>query len=252
MWNLLGRPDQIDMYQIVELLPLGYQKNSILLKLGIARDSSTAALQPLKLKNSPSLEVKKFRVCFPFPSAANKKDGSLQVLPSPDEKLKTLVPNYLCPDQYKVYDNARKLKSEPVDLVNVQEMYAHYNYNDFGYLTFELLEDVWYGITYTHKISSESIIFIPFRLSGTMNLKKPEYNYSLWVKGGKRYNLQKFLTVSSSKEFPGFDKFSVNKEDEQISSQGFGYEQDIKIHTTDAWDSSDDEPLDGSDSEELD
>lgn len=244
MWTLLGRPSHIDMYQIVELLPLGYQKNSILLKLDSGQGPNLSVESSLR-REDPNLKLDsktKYRVCLPYPSAPNKKDGGLKIVDT-DEKLKTLNFNSMVPGEFKIYDSARKLKNEEVDLVNVQEMHQHYNYNDFGYLTFEILENVWYAFTYTHKISSESILFIPFRLSGVLNLKKPEYNYNLWVKGGKRYNLQKFLIKSPESEFENFDKFGIVRD-----SDPMGWDEDIKINTVDGWDSSDDD-LAGSDGE---
>ena len=228
MWTLNGRPNEIHLNQIVASVEPsgprqgGYQENTFLIKMG-----------------GPG---EKYRLAIPYPWASNKKNGSLIFIETLKNNILGLNPTPINPEETQIYDSARKLKNETVDLINVQEMHQHYNYNDFGYLTFWINANQWYSVSYRHKISSESILFVPCRLPGVMNIRMltdPSivYNYKLWVINGKIFDLQPFVVPLGKDSFCGAepDTYTIKP-----MPQGAGYEEDIKIHTTN-WDSSDDE-----------
>ncbi len=229
MWFIKGRPDKIQLNAVLISLPNGYQHTT------------------LQFRVQPK-EGEDVRIAIPFPWAPHKDSGgfvletnhTLELIQQDIAELPSGVTKYTA-DDVKIYDNARKLKREEVDLINVGDMYTYYNYADFGFVTVHLEPDKWYQLSYRHKISALSTLFVPCRLPVTIIMQKPEYEFKLWVINGNKFNLPTFLRKL---EYPSRVMNLLPESYETLHcyayTDGWDWETDVDIHTTN-WESSDDE-----------
>lgn len=211
MWFIKGSPDCIEYKVRGSSLEGGYQQTDI--------------------KISVKGEYSEYIITFVYPYSVNKQNGSLK-----------FVENYFVgldkPLNIQIYDSARKLKTiNDISLMSVQEMHNYYNWDDFGYITCTLKNNVEYALSYTHKISSKSVIFIPIKLPTIIESRKPKINARIYVNNILPYNIQKFLVKNESDIKDSLMYLIDNK---------FDYTQDIEFKTNN-WDSSDDEKSNNSD-----
>jgi len=211
MWFIKGSPDEID-YQIKgSSLENGYQQTDI--------------------KFCIKGQYSEYIMSLVFPYSVNKENGSLKLINSyfiGGEK----------PLNINIYDSARKLKNiNDTSLMNIQELHNYYNWDDFGYLTFTVKNNIDYSLSYTHKINSKSVLFLPLKLPTIIEARKPKINVKIYANNILLYNIPKFL-IKCESDIKDSYLYMIDKK--------FDFTQDVELKTNN-WDSSDDEKISDTD-----
>lgn len=207
MWFIKGSPDDIDYQLRGSSLENGYQQTDI----------------KLCIKG----EYPEYILSMVFPYSVNKEKGSLKFV----EKYFTGE----MPLNINIYDSARKLKTiNDTSLMNIQEMHNYYNWDDFGFLTLTVKNNVEYSLSYTHKINSKSVVFLPIKLPTIIESRKPKMNVKVYANNVLLYNIEKFL-IKAESDIKDSNLYLIDKK--------FDYTKDIEFKTNN-WESSDDELYD--------
>jgi len=227
MWFIKGRPNGVNIVSYFESKPKGYQENTFLFNITALPEKTVDG---------------RVWIGFPFPSAPNKERFGLTVKnetclyqfePQMEDYSATVITN----DDIELWDNFRKFKKDPtIDLANVQDL-IYWHVDDFAIATMWVEPDKWYQITFTHKIASDSQLFVPTRFPVFVANGKDEVliNYTMWVVNTLCYiNNPSYLNKIETRT-RSIQKFKV--------AQDFKYDVDTRFDT-DNWESSDDENSD--------
>jgi len=230
MWFLKGRPTSINIKALISSVANGYQQTSY--------------------RFSVEAEEKVW-VAVAIPWAPHKPNGSFKIV---NEDLLTLIEEnsgntekvtVLTEDDIHIWERLRDLKIQPeIELVHVQELINWY-LDDIGVITFWAQPGETYQINYTHKIASDSCLFLPTRLPTIIMAHKPHVQYKLWVVDGITIDLQKHLRQGP------FDPnlCELLKESQStldlLEFTEWGWDDDTRVNTEN-WESSDDDYTDES------
>ena len=123
----------------------------------------------------------------------------------------------------------RDLKTQPdIELVHVQEIIQWY-LDDIGVMTMWVNAGETYQIDYSHKIASDSCLFLPTRIPTLVQTISPEMDYQLWTIDAFLVDIPNYLHKESSSN--KVDHFTFGE---------WGWDYDTRINTNN-WESSDDE-----------
>lgn len=225
MWFLKGRPTSINVKALIASVSGGYQQTSY--RFSVQADG-------------------KVWIALATPWAPHKPNGSFKIV---ENNLLTLLEEnsgntedvtVLGDDDIEIWERLRSLKAQPnIELVHVQELINWY-LDDIGVITFWAEPGKTYQINYTHKIASDSHLFLPTRLPTIIASHKPDIQYKVWVVNGIVVDLQTSVQR---------DTFDPQLHELLKESQGsldllkfteWDWDEDTRI-STDNWESSDDE-----------
>ena len=228
MWFLKGRPTNIDIKALISSIANGYQQTSY--RFCVQTEDNN----------------EKVWLALPAPWAPHKPNGSIKVN---DDNLLTLLEENsgnneefvtLSEQDIEIWERLRDLKVQPnIELMHVQELIT-WHLDDIGVMTFWAEPGKTYQISYTHKIASDSCMFMPTRLPTIIAAHKPEVHCKLWIVNGIVLELQEYqqkMSVDSK-------LCSLLRESqESLDLLSFGewmWDQDTRINTNN-WESSDDD-----------
>ncbi len=190
-------------------------------------------------------------IAIAFPWAPHKPNGGFKIISN--NFLTLLEENsdnieditQLCEDDIQIWIRLRSLKSEKdIELVHVQEMIQWY-LDDIGVLTFWATPQHTYQINYSHKIASDSCLFLPTRLPIIIaSAHKPKMDYKVWVVDGVTVELPKYLERVECLKLENLLKESQKTLD-CFTFTDWDWDEDTRIHTEN-WESSDDEDFEDS------
>jgi len=224
MWFIKGKPSNVNIVGYFESKSQGYQENTFLFNLRALPETTID---------------ERMWIGFPFPAAPNKQDFGFTLKSS--SKLYQLEPQMesynatvIQKQDIQLWDNFRKFKKlDTIDLANVQDL-VYWHVDDFAMVTMWVESDQWYEITFTHKIASDSQLFVPTRFPVFVANGKDEVliNYTMWIVNTMCFiNNPSYLDKIETRTRL-IQKFKAN--------QGFKYDVDTRFDT-DNWESSDDE-----------
>jgi len=221
MWFLKGSPSSINVEAVIASIDQGYQQTSYRFSVESSKD-----------------EEEMF-IGIAVPWSPHKPNGSikfndLDAFSNLDsEKTATTC---LTTDDIVIVNRLRDLKSrDDIELVHVQDLINWY-LDDIALMTFRVKCGQKYQLNYSHKIATDSCLFLPARLPVVLANRKLSFDYKIWVKNGLCYDLPLYLKKNSIAPetralfSESLDLLTFNKWD---------WSNDIHIHT-DNWNSSDD------------
>jgi len=221
MWFLKGKPTSITVNALIQSVPFGYQATNYRFKVSAQQDSGIDG---------------KIWVGIPFPWAPHKPDGSFKI--NTENLLSTIDPTdenvtILTRQDVGLHIRPRDFKKlDTVDLVHIQELCQWY-LEDIGIISVWIKPDEWYQVNFTHKIASDSCLFLPSRLPTIVNSYAPSMDYKLWVLNAWNVETPKYLKEEShnhSKDFTDLKCYKI---------ADWEWNDDTRIHTEN-WESSDD------------
>ena len=223
MWFLKGRPTNIKVRALVASINGGYQQTNY--RFSVESNE-------------------KVWIALAVPWAPHKPNGSFKI--TNEDQLSSLVaedtlpsPTVLTDVDIEVWERLRDLKTQDnIELIHVQELINWY-LDDIGVITFWVEPGKTYQLNYTHKIASDSCLFLPTRLPTIIAARKPDMDYKLWVVDGVTLEVQKWLKRETVE--------GLSRNMKLLSFREWGWDEDTRINT-DNWESSDDD-YESSDSE---
>ena len=160
MWFLDNHLTKVSINALVISLPRSYQHTTLQFLAGSDKDS--------------------IRVCIPFPWDPSKnKDGGLNMVSSDLLQHLQLAENCsisgttLPITDYKIYRKIHYIRNEiNIDNSITSDLNNVYAWDDWGFLVATIPTNIWVEISYTHKISIDSTLFVPTRLPTILIYKK--------------------------------------------------------------------------------
>jgi hypothetical protein len=214
MWFFRGKPENLRVNCIVNSCDKGYQEMSI----------------SFLVNGSNNTKDDQFYVGIPYPLSPNKQNGGFSLtklelnLFERNENTRVITN-----EDITFYENPRKLKeNKDLELVHIQDL-CEWHVDDMGVVCFWVKNNEWNEITYRHKISNDSMLFVPTRLPIIIANSPINVVYNIWLLNGKLYNLQKHLNKVSCVD--GITHFTISN---------WTWDFDTKFHS-DNWESSDDD-----------
>ena len=230
MWFLKGRPSSITVQALISSIAGGYQQTNY--RFNINAEG-------------------KVWIAIAFPWSPHKPNGSFKIVDTDllsqikESKENTI----LTADDIKIWERLRSLKTEPnIELMHVQELINWY-LDDIGVITFWAEPGKTYQLNYSHKIASDSCLFLPTRLPVVIASRKPEMDYGVWVVNGLIHDLAKHLkretidpqlqelVPGSSLDYLSFKEITGYREKIPIYWE---WDEDTRVNTNN-WESSDDD-----------
>lgn len=214
MWFLKGGvPNNVDMNVLASSIDKGYQENII--QFRVSGDEG-------------------YTVGFTFPWSSNKKDGSLTLItPNTYDTEFELIEDAKTPE-LQIFRKARELKKNTeLDRGTISEIWDCYVNEEYGVFTTEIEPNTWYQLSYTHKISIFSKLFLPTRLSNYHIMSNPTFNLNVWSRNIslRQQELDQIVEKVSN------DRYTGSTENKSLKRL---MEYDIYFSTSN-WESSDDE-----------
>ncbi len=232
MWFLKGRPTSINVWALIASVANGYQQTSYRFRIE-AEEATT--------------KDGKVWIAIAIPWAPHKPNGSLTFIKNnllallEENSGNTEQATILKKEDVEIYERLRSLKTSPdIELVHVQDMIQWY-LDDIGVITFWAETGKTYQLDYSHKIASDSCLFLPTRLPMVIaSVHKPKMDYKLWVVNGLSIDLKSQL---HRKEFNPRLKGVLKESQETLDCftiSDWEWDNDTRIGTEN-WESSDDE-----------
>lgn len=227
MWFLKGRPTNINVKALIASISGGYQQTSY--RFSVQTESN-----------------EKVWIALAVPWAPHKHNGGVVI--NNFNFLNLLEENSGNNEDITVLDNndiqlwgrLRDLKIQPdIEMLHVQELIT-WHLDDIGIVSCWIEPGKTYQISYTHKISADSCLFLPTRLPTIIAARKPLINYKLWVVDGVTLN-HPAVIIRQSVDTNLRSLLSESQHSlELFAFKDWDWSEDTRINT-DNWESSDDD-----------
>lgn len=240
LWFLTTHPNSVEINAFVASLPKSYQRiTQRFMITSNSEDTSTFS-----------------RICVPFPWSPEKDDGGLKFIQDDDHILDTLLSasntnsdnipeaSFIRENDVKVYRKVLSLKNDQLDVnpLLVIDLAEKYSWDDWGFMTFEILPNKWYTLSYTHKISVYSTLCVPTILPINLVYKGLPISVNVFAADAEQRGKQKFLTVEdvTPEQLDIAVRAGFKTLDRYTTDSSFNGDSDVSISTCN-WESSDDE-----------
>jgi hypothetical protein len=210
MWFFRNKPSNLDIKWLVSSYGAGYQLNTVVFKVSV-------------------VDQKGITIAIPYPWTPHKTDGSLTIDSNTESQL-TFNCERLNRNNVKIVNRFKELNNAGYELFMIQEL-SNWYLDDIAVMLIDIEPEKYYTITYSHKISADSYLFIPTRLSCLLSTIPVQFK--LWILNG--------ITADLPKQLKRIGVEPINNTTAEVFDfNTWGWEDDTRI-ISDNWESSDDE-----------